>query len=115
MAEWCGGVLTAPSPAGWPALRRPGAREEQRRLGAGTGRWRLVKVTDSRGRWPGGPTSGGRCWPGGRRRRAIEDQENNMSRRNLRKLTAAEAAWLARLSDSVDLCWPLVLLNLGQI
>ena len=40
---------------------------------------------------------------GWRTARAIEDQENNMSRRNLCKLTAAETASLARLSDSVVL------------
>ena len=39
------------------------------------GRRRPVKVTDSRERWPGGPSSGGNR-PGGRRRRANEDDRS---------------------------------------
>ena len=36
---------------------------------------RPVKVTDSRERWPGGPSSGGHR-PGGKRRRANEDDRS---------------------------------------
>ena len=96
-----------PAPAGWA-----GAAPAEC-WGWGGGWRRPVKVTDSRGRRPGEPTSSGH-W---QTAQTIEDQEGNMSGRNLRKLTAAEAARLARLSYSVDLCWPMEpkLLTLGQI
>ena len=84
--SWChnGGVLAPPAPAGWarPVARGggwPGAGEggAGRALGgAGRalgGRRRPVKVTDSRERRPGEPSSGGHR-PGGRRRRANEDK-----------------------------------------
>ena len=72
-----------PAPAGWG---RPVARGAAGRWGGGGagralggdgralgGRRRPVKVTDSRERRPGEPSSGGHR-PGGRRRRANEDE-----------------------------------------
>ena len=72
----------SPAPAGWarPVARGGGAGGggTDRALGGagralGGGRRRPVKVTDSRERRPGEPSSGGHR-PGGRRRRANEDE-----------------------------------------
>ena len=72
-----------PAPADWASAapaghwRGRGCRPSAWGWGgrADGGRRRPVKVTDSRERWPGGPSSGG-YRPGGRRRRANEDDRS---------------------------------------
>ena len=69
---WLGQRCAGRSLGGGVPAERLGVR---RPSGWGGGRRRPVKVTDSRERWSGGPSSGG-YRPGGTRRRANEDDRS---------------------------------------